>query len=95
MYSLIKAILSVGTVHICDPKSSDLADLADLPVLKESLLWSRETMIRCLEDAVKRMEQRFKYMKSLPNYESGRNYAFYKMPPEFIILMSGRHFMGV
>lgn len=34
MYSLIKAILSVGTVHICDPKSSDLADLADLPVFK-------------------------------------------------------------
>jgi len=95
MYSLIKAILSIGTVHICDPKSADLADLADLPVFKGKVYYGQgETMIRCLEDAAKRMEERFKYMKSLPNYESGRNYAFYKMPPEFIIFDEWKAFYG-
>ncbi|MGM0162851.1 FtsK/SpoIIIE domain-containing protein [Enterococcus sp. DIV1059_2] len=96
MYSLIKAILSVGTVYICDPKSADLSDLSDLPVFKGKIFFGQgETMIRCLEDAIKRMEQRFKYMKSLEKYESGRNYAFYGMPPEFIIFDEWKAFYGM
>ena len=85
LYSLIKAFLSIGTVYICDPKSADLADLATIPVFKGKVFYGKgETMIRCLQQAVVRMEKRFKYMKSLENYQSGKNYAFYGMPPEFI-----------
>jgi DNA segregation ATPase FtsK/SpoIIIE-like protein len=41
------------------------------------------------------MEERFKYMKSLPNYESGRNYAYYKMPPHFIIFDEWKAFYSM
>lgn len=86
LYSLIKAMLDVGTIDICDPKNADLADLSDLPVFKGHVHYgSGETMIRCLENGVKLMDKRFKYMKSLPNYQSGKNYAFYDIPPHFII----------
>ncbi|KAA9176444.1 cell division protein FtsK [Enterococcus durans] len=86
LYSLIKAMLDVGTIDICDPKNADLADLSDLPVFKGHVHYgSGETMIRCLENGVKLMDKRFKYMKALPNYQSGKNYAYYDIPPHFII----------
>lgn len=95
LYSLIKAILSVGTIDICDPKSADLADLSDLPVFKGHVFYGKgEMMIRCLENGVKTMEDRFKYMKSLPNYQSGKNYAFYGLPPHFIIFDEWKAFYG-
>jgi hypothetical protein len=85
LYSLIKAFLNVGTIDICDPKSADLADLATVPVFKGHVYYGKgETMIRCLKNGVDMMEKRFKYMKSLPNYTSGKNYAYYEMPPHFI-----------
>lgn len=95
MYSLIKAILEVGTVYICDPKSADLADLSDLPVFEGKVFYGKgEMMIRCLEDAVKRMDLRFDAMKAMPNYQSGKNYAYYGMPPEFIIFDEWKAFYG-
>lgn len=96
LYSLIKALLSVGTIDICDPKNADLADLSNIPVFKGHIHYGAgETMIRCLENGVKTMEERFKYMKSLPNYESGRNYAYYKMPPHFIIFDEWKAFYSM
>lgn len=87
LYSLIKALLEVGTIDICDPKNADLADLASIPVFKGHIYYGNsENMIRCIENAVKVMEKRFDYMKSLPNYESGHNYAYYDIPPHFVIV---------
>lgn len=95
MYALIRAFLEVGTVYICDPKSADLADLSDIPVFEGKVFYGKgEMMIRCLEDAVKRMEQRFAAMKAMPNYRSGKNYAYYGMPPEFIIFDEWKAFYG-
>lgn len=95
LYSLIKGLLSVGTIDICDPKNADLADLSSIPVFKGHIFYgSGDTMIRCLENGVKEMEKRFKHMKSLPNYESGKNYAFYGLPPHFIIFDEWKAFYG-
>ncbi|MHC5216843.1 FtsK/SpoIIIE domain-containing protein [Enterococcus sp. LJL128] len=88
LYSLIKAFMTVGTVDVCDPKNADLADLATIPAFKGHVHYGKtpEPIKRCLENGVKLMEERYRYMKSLPNYVSGKNYAYYDMPPHFIVV---------
>lgn len=96
LYSLIKGFLQVGTVDVCDPKNADLADLATIPVFKGHVHYGNtpDPIRRCLEKAVDLMNKRYKYMKSLPNYVSGKNYAYYDIPPHFVIVDEWVAFYG-
>lgn len=95
LYSLIKACLSVGTVDICDPKNADLSHLSQIDVFKGHVFYGEmERMIKCLERARKEMDDRFVYMKSLPNYEMGKSYAHFNLPPHFLFFDEWAAFYG-
>jgi hypothetical protein len=94
LYTLINAIIKIGTVDILDPKQADLADLRNIPAFNKHVTSEKEWIFKFLERAVRTMEQRYAYMKSLPNYQSGKNYAYYNMPPHFIIIDEWVAFYG-
>lgn len=97
LYSLIKACLGVGTVDICDGKAADLAALGDVDVFKGHVFYkTNEEMIICLRNALKEMNQRYAYMKTMkePKYEPGKNYAYYGISPHFIFFDEWAAFYG-
>lgn len=57
-YLLIKVMLDVGMIDICDFKNVDLVDLSDLLVFKGYVYYGLgEIMICCLENGVKLMDK--------------------------------------
>lgn len=86
IFSLILAFLKVATIDICDPKKSDLADLEDYPAFRGHVFYKTvDEMSECLKRAWDLMEQRYINIKELDNYQSGKNYAYYGLPPHFVI----------
>lgn len=94
LFSLIYKLMQIGIIDVCDPKQADLADLGDIPAFKGHVFTTNDFIARCLKNAVKDMEQRYAYMKSLPNYVSGKNYSYYEMPPHFVIVDEWAAFMS-
>lgn len=86
LLTLVEALIKVGTLDICDPKKADLEDLKELPAFKGHVFSGTKWITYCLQKAVEEMEQRYVYMKSLPNYTTGKNYAYYQIPPHFIVI---------
>ncbi|MCQ4972465.1 FtsK/SpoIIIE domain-containing protein [Lactococcus lactis] len=86
IYSLIRVFAQIGRVRIADPKKSDLSAFEDFPAFKGLVFDEKDDIIKLFEDMVKLMDQRYLYMRKQPNYTIGKNYRFYGMKPEFIIL---------
>lgn len=84
--TLIHALVKVGTVDICDPKEADLKDLENIPLFHRRVFYGTKWITRCLKNAVDEMNRRYVYMKLLPNYTTGKNFAFYDIPPYFVIV---------
>ncbi|MGC3150591.1 cell division protein FtsK, partial [Enterococcus faecalis] len=74
----------VGTVDICDTKEGDLKDFQDLKLFNGHVFTGSKWITRCLKNAVAEMKRRYVYMKLLPTYTTGRNFAYYDFPPYFI-----------
>ena len=92
---LIQALVKVGTVDICDPKEADLKDLRDLPLFKGHVFFGTQRITRCLKDAVEEMNCRYVYMKTLPTYKTGKNFAYYNIPPYFVIVDEWAAFFSI
>ncbi|NBK03580.1 cell division protein FtsK, partial [Listeria monocytogenes] len=92
--TLIQALVKVGTVDICDPKEADLKDLQDLKLFKGHVFTGTKWITRCLKNAVAEMNRRYVYMKLLPTYTTGKNFAYYDIPPYFIIVDEWAAFFG-
>ncbi|EGO8211581.1 FtsK/SpoIIIE domain-containing protein [Enterococcus faecalis] len=92
--TLIQALVKVGTVDICDPKEADLKDLQDLKLFKGHVFTGKKWITRCLKNAVAEMNRRYVYMKLLPTYTTGKNFAYYDIPPYFIIVDEWAAFFG-
>lgn len=92
--TLIQALVKVGTVDICDPKEADLKDLRDLKLFKRHVFTGKTWITRCLKNAVAEMNRRYVYMKLLPTYTTGKNFAYYDIPPYFIIVDEWAAFFG-
>lgn len=86
IYSLIRVFAQIGRVRIADPKKSDLSAFEDFPAFKGLVFDEKDDIINLFEEMVKLMDQRYLYMRKQPNYTIGKNYRFYDMKPEFIIL---------
>lgn len=93
--TLIQALVKVGTVDICDPKEADLKDLQDLGLFKGHVFYGTKWITRCLKNAVNEMNQRYVYMKALPTYKTGKNFAYYGIPPYFIIVDEWAAFFSI
>lgn len=92
--TLIQALVKVGTVDICDPKEADLKDLQDIKLFKGHVFTGTKWITRCLKNAVAEMNRRYVYMKLLPTYTTGKNFAYYDIPPYFIIVDEWAAFFG-
>ncbi|EQA5469389.1 FtsK/SpoIIIE domain-containing protein [Enterococcus faecalis] len=93
--TLIQVLVKVGTVDICDPKEADLKDLQDLKLFKGHIFTGTKWITRCLKNAVAEMNRRYVYMKLLPTYTTGKNFAYYDIPPYFIIVDEWAAFFGI
>lgn len=93
--TLVQALVKVGTVDICDPKEADLKDLEDLPLFKGHVFYGTKWITRCLKEAVDEMNRRYVYMKTLPNYVTGKNFAYYDIPPYFVVVDEWSAFFGL
>lgn len=86
IYALIRVFAQMGRVRIVDPKKSDLSAFGDFPAFKGLVFDQKDEIFQMFEEMVKLMDQRYLYMRQQPNYTIGKNYRFYGMKPEFIIL---------
>ncbi|MHC5217958.1 hypothetical protein ACYSNR_14960 [Enterococcus sp. LJL128] len=84
--SLLKALIPAGAlIDVCDPKKADLLDLGDLPFFKGHVFFGAG-IIKCLENNVSDMNDRYEKMKASPNYKTGKNYSFFGFKPKFIFV---------
>jgi len=95
IYTLIALLGKIGRVHIADPKRSDLTHLEKFNAFKGLVASENDEILGMLEKAVDLMEKRFKYMNEHPNQKMGKNYRYYKMPPEFFIVDEWGAFISV
>lgn len=81
--TLIETLLKTNAVlYILDPKRSDLADLS---TILPNVYSHKEEMIACLQEFYEGMMNRTEDMKKLPNYKTGKNYAYCGLEPHFLI----------
>lgn len=81
--TLIETLLKTNAeLYILDPKRSDLADLS---VILPNVYFHKEEMIQCLQEFYEGMMNRTESMKLLPNYKTGKNYAYCGLEPHFLI----------
>lgn len=86
IYSLIRVFAQIGRVRIADPKMADLSAFAEFSAFKGLVFDKKDDIINLFEEMVTLMDKRYLYMRQQPNYTIGKNYRFYGMKPEFIIL---------
>lgn len=83
LLTLIEALLYTNAVlYILDPKNSDLADLG---TVMPNVYHTKEEMIDCVNAFYEGMVRRSEEMKQHPNYKTGENYAYLRLPPGFLI----------
>lgn len=81
--TLIETLLKTNAeLYILDPKRSDLADLA---IILPNVYFCKEEMIECLQEFYEGMMERTENMKKMPNYKTGKNYAYCGLEPHFLI----------
>ena len=81
--TLIETFLKTNAeLYILDPKRSDLADLS---TILPNVYYHKEEMIACLQEFYDGMMNRTEDMKKLPNYKTGKNYAYCGLEPHFLI----------
>lgn len=81
--TIIESLLqSNAKLFILDPKN---ADLADLGTVMENVYYKKEEISECIDDFYERMMARSIYMKKMPNYKTGENYAYLGLEPNFLI----------
>lgn len=81
--TIIESLLRTNAVmYVADPKNSDLADLA---VILPKVTYKKEDIIDMINTFYEGMMYRTETMKQLPNYQSGKNYAYLGLEPHFFI----------
>jgi len=81
--TVIEALLkATANLFILDPKNSDLADLA---TVMDNVYSKKESMLECIENFYCGMMERTENMKKMPNYKTGKNYAYVGLPANFLI----------
>lgn len=81
--TLIETLLrSEAELMILDPKNSDLADLS---VVLPHVYYRKDGMIQALNDFYEKMMERTETMKQMEGYKTGKNYAYLKLKPYFLI----------
>ena len=81
--SLVKVLLDNGSkLYICDPKRSDLADLADV---MPDVYSTKDEIISCIEKFYDDMLARADEIKALPNYKTGEKYSYYGLNAKFLV----------
>lgn len=84
LLTLIETLLRMDSVlYILDPKK---ADLADLHTVMDDVYSDIDDMVECIHNFYEAMVQRSIDMKTMPNYVTGKNYAYLGLAPHFLIL---------
>lgn len=83
VFALIEAFIKGGAeIIICDPKKSDLSDLGDV---MPNVYNSTGQMIKALREFYQGMDKFYEDVKSFKNYKTGKNYAYYGLPPKVLV----------
>lgn len=82
---LLYGLTPIADIDICDPKQSDLSSFADVPIYEGHIYVTKEEIVDCLRANVEEMEERYRYMKSHPDFVAGMNFAKFGLRPKFII----------
>lgn len=82
---LLYGLTPIADIDICDPKQSDLSSFADVPIYQGHIFVTKEEIVDCLRANVEKMEERYRYMKSHPDFVAGMNFAKFGLRPKFII----------
>lgn len=82
---LLYGLTPIADIDICDPKQSDLSSFADVPIYQGHIFVTKEEIVDCLRANVEEMEERYRYMKSHPDFMAGMNFAKFGLRPKFII----------
>lgn len=91
--TIIEALLKTNAeLFILDPKNADLADLA---TVMPNVYYEKEAISACVDDFYHRMMIRSQEMKDMPNYETGKNYAYLGLAPNFMIFDEYVAYMGM
>ncbi len=81
--TIIEALLRTNAnLYILDPKN---ADLADLETAIPNVYHEKEDMISCIHQFYEKMMKCSKEMKTLDVYETGKNYAHFGLPANFLV----------
>lgn len=84
LLTLITAFLKMkAELVVLDPKA---ADLADLESVLPNVAYKPAGIEKQLRLAYEGMLKRYDYIKSLPNYETGKEYHYYGLKPVVIIM---------
>lgn len=86
IYSLLYALTKEGRVHLADPKKADLAEFSNFKAFKGLVCHEKSDIISMMEEAEQLMDKRYLYMKRQKNYTIGKNYRYYNMKPEFVVI---------
>lgn len=81
---LLYGLAPIADIEICDPKQSDLSSFADVPIFQGHVFITKEEIVTCLKDNVEDMEERYRYMKSHPDFVAGMNFSQFGLRPKFI-----------
>lgn len=81
---LLYGLAPIADIDICDPKQSDLSSFADVPIFQGHVFITKEEIVDCLKSNVEEMEERYRYMKSQPNFVAGMNFSQFGLRPKFI-----------
>ncbi len=93
LLTIIEVLLHTNAVlYILDPKN---ADLADLGTVMPNVYHRTEDIISCIDCFYEEMMCRSEEMKRHPNYRTGENYAFLRLPAHFLIFDEYVAFMEV
>ncbi|HFI0782367.1 TPA: FtsK/SpoIIIE domain-containing protein [Streptococcus suis] len=94
LMTLLYGLAPISDIDICDPKQSDLSSFADVPIFKGHVFITKEEIVDCLKSNVEGMEERYRYMKSQPNYVAGINFSQFGLRPKFIFFDEWAAFMA-
>src|SRR5699024_8006715 len=91
--TLIEALSKTDAkLYILDPKN---ADLADLSTVMSDVYHTKDDIQACIEQFYEEMMTRNENMKAMPNYQTGKNYAYYDLSPRFMIFDEYVAFMSL
>lgn len=82
LLGLVKGECKKEDIYIADPKNADLADLEGI----FPNVYSQPNGIKMVINKFRKaMEERARTIKELPNYETGKNYRYFGLRPQFLI----------